>query len=54
LEVLRIGLIRSLVKRPIRTALAAPGRKGMRAIANEFGVGTGTVQRIKDELVPAA
>jgi len=30
----------------IRAALAAPGRPGLHKIAKQFGVGTGTVQRI--------
>jgi hypothetical protein len=30
----------------IRDALAAPGRPGLHKIAKQFGVGTGTVQRI--------
>ena len=30
----------------IRDALAAPGRPGLHKIAQQFGVGTGTVQRI--------
>jgi hypothetical protein len=36
----------------IRAALAA-GDKGMRKIAAEYGVGTGTVQRIAAEMQPA-
>jgi DNA invertase Pin-like site-specific DNA recombinase len=30
----------------IRNALATPGRPGLQKIAQQFGVGTGTVQRI--------
>ena len=34
------------LERRIRDALAAPGRPGLHKIAKQFGVGTGTVQRI--------
>jgi DNA invertase Pin-like site-specific DNA recombinase len=35
----------------IRAALAAPDRPGLRRIAKQFGVGTGTVQRIAAQAV---
>jgi hypothetical protein len=40
------------IETAIRKALAR-GDKGIRRIAVEFGVGTGTVQRVKAELAAA-
>jgi hypothetical protein len=34
------------LEKRIRDALAAPGRPGLHKIAKQFGVGSGTVQRI--------
>jgi DNA invertase Pin-like site-specific DNA recombinase len=38
--------IASALEKRIREALAAPGRPGVRVIAKQFGVDSGTVQRI--------
>jgi DNA invertase Pin-like site-specific DNA recombinase len=38
--------IASTLEERIREALATPGRPGLHKIAKQFGVGTGTVQRI--------
>jgi DNA invertase Pin-like site-specific DNA recombinase len=37
-------------EKAIQRALSVPERKGIRAIAREFKVGTGTVQRIAEQL----